>query len=144
MDLRHLITSDYQEAINLLPGVPSELRKALKTHQRVPIFVDNLFKQISRLPPHLKPTRLRIKQIVYDMTNVFVTNVKRQVDEKHLSDLAKAAEKKKAQDIKDLASTVDGNPQGDYQELSEERVIQLRERDGEDKTAGEETGSSET
>lgn len=142
MDLRHIIIQDYQEAIRLLPGIPQELRKSLKAHERVPTFVDNLVSQISRIPPRLKPTRIKIKQIVYDMTNVFVMNVKRKVEERQLSDAARTAIQANAQKVKDLQATAEGNAQGEYEELSQKNVMtraepSLGDIHGEDKSATE-------
>ncbi len=136
MDLRHIIINDYQEAISLLPGIPTELRKGLRTHERVPKFIDNLVREISTLPPQLKPDRLKIKRIVYDITNMFVVNARRHVEEQQMSELAKLAEKKKAQDAQDLAATAEGKPQGEYEELAQENVIS-----GEDKDASLKIGT---
>ncbi len=140
MDLKHLITSDYQEAVSLLPGIPGELRKALKSHQRVPVFIDNLVKEVSTLPKHLRPDRLKLKRIVYDLTNVFVMNVKRQAEERHMSELAKQAVKNEADKALDLQHAAQGNFQGHYGELTEGLDKKAGANNGEDKTASPNPG----
>jgi hypothetical protein len=145
VDLRHLITCDYQEAVSLLPGVPTELRKALKTHQRVPVFIDNLTKQIAALPKHLRPDRLKLKRVVYDMTNLFVMNVKRQAEERHMSDLAKKVALDAAQRAADLAEASKGNFQGHYGELSEGLDTEAGVKNGsEDKLASPAESTGQT
>lgn len=121
-----MIRQDYQEAVRLLPGIPEELRASLKTNERVPIFLDNLTNEISKLPAHIRPQRLKIKQIVYEITNTFVLNVKRAADEKHLSDIAKNAKIAENQARLDLEATASGHSQGEYEDLG----IQAVDRNG--------------
>jgi hypothetical protein len=117
MDIAHLVKTDYQEAVRMLPSVDAELKRSLKSHERVPKFLENLSREISRLPNHLRPDRARIKKIVYDMTELFVHNVKRQADEMAMSDARKQAEIAAAQAKKDLDMTANGTPVGDYAEV---------------------------
>lgn len=135
MDLKTIVRQDYQEAVRLLPGIPDELRKGLKTNERVPLFIDNLTKEIASLPAHIRPQRLKIKQIVYDLTNTFILNVKRQADEKHLSDIAKTAILEKEQARLDLEATVAGKSQGEWEEMG----IQAVDRNGGTNDSGPET-----
>jgi hypothetical protein len=109
MDILHLVKADYQEAIRLLPSVDDELRRSLKSHARVPKFMEKLAGDISKLPNHLRPDRARIKKIVYDTTEMFVHNLKRQADEMAMSDAKKAAliaeanrEKTLKEELKDI------------------------------------------
>lgn len=112
------IEDDYREAVQLLPEIPEELRKALKTHERVPKFFEGLQKEFATIEQRkIKMTREDVKKVVYDLTMVFVACLKRRVDEQSMSDLGRLISKNKAQKIKDLDETADGKPSGEYIEL---------------------------
>lgn len=117
MDLRKMIELDYQEAVTLLPDIPSELRRALKANERVPLFFRNLEQQL-KICQGL--TRENIKSLVYEMTKFFAHNLRRMADEMHMSDIVKSAEKAKASVLQDLDSTADGKPQGEFTDLVKE------------------------
>jgi hypothetical protein len=86
MDVRKLCIADYQEYIKLA-DLPTELKRALKTEERVPVFIDNLARQIHQLPVHV--SRTRIKECVYDMTKIFISCVQKRAEFRTMSDLEK-------------------------------------------------------
>lgn len=93
MTVREMVLSDYRERVSLNPNIPGELRSALKTHERVPVFVDNLCKEIAkfdRLPKKIKIDRMKLKKLVYDMTDMFCLAVKSEADNRYKSDIEKA------------------------------------------------------
>lgn len=93
-----LCRKTYQEYV-LTADIPNDLRNALKAHERVPVFIDNLAKEISYISngPALfklgnkRITRDEIISITRDFTKVFIQNVHRQAEEKMMSDAAKKA-----------------------------------------------------
>lgn len=102
--LRDQIISDYQERVALKGDIPSELKRALKTHERVPLFIDNLVAQINRFPKNrvrggkLVPYQLdrnKLKMLVYSMTDIFIQGVQNTAESRYRSDLAKEAAKNK-------------------------------------------------
>ena len=70
---------------------PNELIRSLKHHERVPVFVDNLSKQLQMIERRKKISldRIKVKDIVYDMTKNFLTLLNRRADEMAMSDLEK-------------------------------------------------------
>lgn len=89
MTLRELIRSAYQERV-ALSGIPEELKRSLKAHERIPKFFDNLERELAVLPAAYR-TNDRIREAVYSLTDVFTGNVKRMADERQMSDLARSA-----------------------------------------------------
>lgn len=77
--------------------MPDDLRASLKAHERVPLFIDNLAREILKVErsDHRfkgKPlTRDEIMGIVSDFTKTFIDSVKRQRDEAIMSEAAKKA-----------------------------------------------------
>lgn len=93
MDLLAIVRSDYQEAIALTEMDP-ELRRALKAHERVPRFIDNLAGQFFAAEKTIGAIdRETIKLAVYDLTKLFITAVEQQAKERRASDLDKLAAK---------------------------------------------------
>ena len=108
-----MVLADYAEFIRMDPSVPNELRDSLRVHERTPIFIERIvgqIKEIERLKPHIKLDRMKIKKLVYDMTQLYIALVKKQVDEMRMSDLAKEQYKKDVEGPKDLQKfDKDGN-----------------------------------
>lgn len=105
--LRNQIIADYQERVAFDMSIPSELKVSLKSHERVPMFVDNLVKQINLFPKNHKMDRVKLKQLVYAMTDVFVLAVKRTAEDRYRSDMDKMIEKAKSE--VDYGLDKDGN-----------------------------------
>lgn len=90
-DVRALCRADYQEYV-AMAQIPRELKDALKTHERVPVFVDNLareIKAIERVRVGKRLDRMTIKKMVYDLTEMYIGAVKRQADERMMSEVAR-------------------------------------------------------
>jgi hypothetical protein len=89
MTLRDQIISDYRERVALNPDIPSELRRSLNTHERVPVFVDNLLNEIRKFPKNIKLDRMKLKSLVYSMTDVFILAVKTVAENRYKTDIEK-------------------------------------------------------
>ncbi len=83
MDIKQVCRHAYQERIALRTDLPTEFVRSLKTNERVPQFIDNLAKQLYRLPKDIKLET--IKMAVYDMTDLFLNLQMRKVEEDHMS-----------------------------------------------------------
>lgn len=99
-EIRDLIRKAYRDYIETEYSVPTELRLSLRTHERVPVFVDNMARELSR--PGLNLKRETLIMCVRDMTRFFIENVKRAAEERTLSPLAKSLLKKRVDDMKDF------------------------------------------
>lgn len=82
-DLRKKIVTHYQERVKTAE-IPNELRRALKTEERIPLFVDNLTRELSKVR-NLREDQLR--DSVYSMTDVFIAAVKAKAEQRNLSEL---------------------------------------------------------
>lgn len=105
-ELKRLIRKDYQECVALME-MPADLRQALRAHERVPAFLDNLERELSAAKVGRMLSRVKIKETVYSLTEFFVNTVRRHGDEKIMSEVAKAAIKAKDQERKELEEAVD-------------------------------------
>jgi len=111
MSLRAKIVQDYQEYVNdPLNNIPTELRRALKSHERVPVFIDELNKQLMQVKLKSFDDRVKLKRVVHEFTAFFIQNLKRFVDEKHQSDLANLTFRK-------TEDRLDSQGNGAYEEL---------------------------
>jgi len=104
MDLRQLCVSTYQDFVKNEP-MPDDLRRALKTHERVPVFIDGLVKELSNVK-HSVPKQ-SIIDAVHSMSKVFLRCVEQKAKELYMSDIAKLTIKKKADDKLALDAAVD-------------------------------------
>lgn len=95
MDLMDICRQDYQDYVRQAP-IHSELKRALKTHERVPGFIDNLARELRKAKQELK--RETIRAAVWDLSAIFVQLVQRQAEEKLLSPLALSTMRKKTED----------------------------------------------
>jgi len=87
MSLRQTVIKHYQDAVKVAK-VPDELKRSLKTNERLPVFIDNLVVQIGMAPKNYKPEV--VQYVVHQMTGQFLTNVHRKAEEARMSDLAKS------------------------------------------------------
>lgn len=117
MDIKQMIRADYQERVALRQDIPSEFKKSLKTHERIPVFVDNLAKEIGKIPDarrkngqplRWKLDRRKLKDLVYSMTDLFISSALKHCEDRHKSDLQKALEKEQAEKFKGLNNEGDG------------------------------------
>lgn len=128
-----LVRTTYAEAVRLHPTASADLKQALKTNERVPLFIDNLAKQIGmiadkrasvgRNPPNLK----HIKEIVYDMVNVMIVSLEREAAERRESDASKMLRKIENDKIKEFENASNGVMTGDFADMGiqpiEDRTI---------------------
>ena len=104
--LKRLIIATYQESINALE-CDQGLKEALKSHERIPLFLLNLQKQFTAIPAHLA-TKENVIYTVKEMTRVFVANVEKKANEQMMSDAEKTRmirEDEKAKIIDHAADT---------------------------------------
>ena len=107
MDLKPLCIQTYQTTVASMQ-IPDELKRALKTHERMPRFLDNLVIE-------LKVSRTRgidvsdeeAKKIVDSMTRFFVQNVQRHADDRIMSEAAKGQIKREEQTKKEMRQLAD-------------------------------------
>lgn len=120
-----LVKKTYQEAI-ALKQIPSDLRIALKFHERMPLMFKNLALELDKLQTgrilkKKKPfTEKIIKDVIYDMVDIFISGVELEAKSRYESDLAKAAAAAEAQKAKDIDATASGTVSGEYQEIFKE------------------------
>lgn len=132
---RGLVSRAYQRAIESI-DMDSGLRRSLKSHERVPRFIDNLSDEFTKLAAHrLKvgkalPAERHLESLVKDFTEVFIKGIQNKAEQSYESDI-KAAMRKQAQDsMADLENTISGNASGDYADvLKEGGVTSLDSRD---------------
>lgn len=113
----------YKEACKLNLSINSDLKQALKTNERVPIFIDNMAKQFSLIQKmRLKKGKpllddFKLKKLVYDLTDVFLISIQKETEKRIESDVQKKLKEQKLQAQKDLEETVNGNISGDFKEF---------------------------
>ncbi len=86
MDLRTKIINEYQMTVLHAP-INSELKRALKYNERVPMFINKLQREISDAP--VKLTDDQIAYAVKSMTELFLKLIEKTADEKHISEIEK-------------------------------------------------------
>lgn len=119
MDLYECIKQDYQQAV-ALQCTDQDLKTALKYTDRVPSFLENLAKELSKTP---KPvSRETIKNVTYSLTNVFLACVQQRAKEMAQSDLERQAQlamQQKKQDHENLADKLAKGESIDVQEIQD-------------------------
>lgn len=102
-----MVRHDYKEYVSLHRNeYPSDLIDSLKTTERIPQLFDNLAREIkvTEKNSRIKLDRMKIKSIVYSMTEMFLTLLKRKADEMQMSESEKTRlinDDKKARSISD-------------------------------------------
>jgi len=94
-DLGRMINADYREYIQLT-NMNSDLKESLLRNDRVPGFVNNLVRELKKCKSLKRET---IKLAVYDLTQVFITQVERHATERIMS-IAEGAKLQKEIDDK--------------------------------------------
>jgi hypothetical protein len=134
MYYREKVRAAYKECVSLNPRVDAEMRQALNANERTPAFIDNIAIELEKVAAlRLKKGKENIsdkliKDIVYDMTEVFIAGLKQQATINYESDLQRVLREQAAQKQKELEQTAEGNISGDYEEfgiihMTEERSI---------------------
>lgn len=114
-DIRSFCRRVYAETVAKCEN--TELRRALKTHERVPGFIDNLARDLGRLPFDVKPVTLEMA--VRDMTNLFIRCVETNAKERVMSDLDKMLIKQREADAEEFRKEA-----AELEAASEEYVAQ--------------------
>lgn len=120
-----LVKKTYVEAI-ALKQIPDDLRTALRSHERMPLMFVNLAKELEKAQNTLlrkgkkKADDKTIKTIIYDMIDIFIAGIEEEARKRYQSDLDKHAEEAKAQAVKDIKDTADGNVSGDFKDIFKE------------------------
>lgn len=86
--MKKFIYDSYCEAV-ALSTAPDELKRALKTHERTPTFLANIEREFGKMNRKLL-TPITMKNVVYDLTNLYIRNVMRMANEKAMSLVEKA------------------------------------------------------
>ncbi len=86
MDAREFCRKTYRDYIQRAP-IPTELKRSLRTHERVPAFIDNLAKELLKVNSKVK--RENLVTAVESMTGLFINAVHRQAEEKAMSPIKK-------------------------------------------------------
>ncbi len=131
-----LVRKTYQEAIALNRNINSDLRTALKSHERMPLLFQNLALELEKVqalqvskgkPPVSEKT---MKSLIYDMTDMFISGVEAEAKSRYETDAQKAMKAIAAQKVKDITETAAGNVSGDFEDIFKEGgVIATDERD---------------
>lgn len=132
MYYQKLIESTYFEAISLNQKIPMDLKIALKNHNRMPMFLKNLSDQITKaqdlsMSKNKKIPDIKIKEIVYSFTDMFVEMVQKEAAHRHQSDIQKKFLETEAQKKQDLENTASGIISGEYVDLFLEGGIQTNQ-----------------
>lgn len=130
-----LVEDSYKEAIALMPDIPLDLRTALKSHNKIPLFLHNLAKQLDQTQAtrinksKAKLADQQIKEIVYDYAKIFIQGVVAEANARQQSDVQKHLLAAQEQAKKDLDLTASGKVSGEYEDIFKEGgVIQTDER----------------
>lgn len=119
----NFVRTTYAEAVRLHPTASSDLKRALKYNERVPSFIDNLAREFDKIAG--KRIRLRqkmpdtkhLKEIVYDMVNVFIGTIEIETKKRYETDLEKAATKAKAAEAEALEKASEGVMTNEFEEM---------------------------
>ncbi len=95
MDVKHLCVQYFKEYLEQVE-TDRELVRALKSHERVPVFIDNLARSLYHLP--VRVSKQTIKTCVFDLTRIFTNCLKIKAKEMYMSDLEKSLIKKKEEE----------------------------------------------
>jgi hypothetical protein len=120
MILKELVRADYKEFIETDLSVPSDLRTALKSNERVPLFIDRVSEEIRKAESVLlrrgkKMDRVKIKLLVHEMTKIFIHLVKTRANENYMSEASKQVLKTKLEGD-ELIQKLDEHGNADFSE----------------------------
>lgn len=110
MTPREIIISEYQTTV-ALANINSELKRALKTYERIPLFLDNLCKQLAG-PKH-NFNEFQIRQATHSMTLLFIQMVEKKAKERLMSDVEKQRIKTEAYQKQKLEEKIEKYAKGD-------------------------------
>lgn len=120
----HQTRKIFYKAVKENIDCPSDLRSALlKKHPNVENYLILLTKEITKVQEHGIKKRGRpyaqkyIEDVVKDMTNIFIKRLKFEAQKMYESDIVRLERERKIQEQKDMDATVDGKPQGIFEEM---------------------------
>lgn len=87
MSLRQVIEETYRQTVEQA-DVPTDLKHALKTNERVPLFLRNLERELATVPAKFQ-TREQAVFSTRELTLFFLKNVQQRANEMMLSDAEK-------------------------------------------------------
>ena len=122
--LRDIIIRHYREAV-ALSTVPDELKRSLKTNERIPSFIDNLHRELAAVP---NLSAESIQTTVYDLTMLTLDMIEKQARENYLTEAAKSAmrDAERKQTLKDtLADRINAAPDDAPAEITEDELGEL-------------------
>ena len=128
-----LIKKTYQEAIALNQRIPLDLKVALKSHEKIPLFFKSIAAELEkaqddRLKKNQKPFSEKVvKDFIIDVTEIFIAGIKAEADARAQSEIERLAAKAEADKKADLESTVAGKAKGDYAEVLKEGGVIMPE-----------------
>ena len=103
-ELRDLCVQYYRETV-ARAEIPNELKRALKSHERVPRFIDNLVRELKGVSFPLSPQT--IKMTVRDLTHMFIAAVKVTSEQRLMSDMEKLVLKKRDDEKREFEAAAD-------------------------------------
>jgi hypothetical protein len=128
-----LVKKTYHEAVMLNQKIPSDLKTALKSHEKIPLFFKSISQELEkaqneRLAKNQKPFHEKtIKDFIYDVTEIFIVGIKAEADARAQSEIERLASKAEADRKKDLEATISGKAQGDYADVLKEGGVIMPE-----------------
>lgn len=94
----------YQEFVRTYP-CSDEFKKFLKTHERVPTFIDNLTREFHSV--HKRVKRESIEKAIHDMTRLFIRGALKLAEERSMSEIRKGMLKLEEARKKDMVKLVE-------------------------------------
>ena len=85
--LTKLIRETYKVSVRRA-NIPQELKEALRTNERVPLFLRNIQNEVKRLPNKYQ-TADTVTNLVKELTSLFLNGIVKKVNEQMLSDAEK-------------------------------------------------------
>lgn len=117
-DVRALCRRIYRETIEKQEN--TELKRALRTHERVPAFIDNLAREVSRLKFSVK--KESIEAMVRDMTAWFIKCVDLQAVARVESKMAQIMREKRAQEAEEFRKEAEAlEAQGEHRVTQDQK-----------------------
>ena len=116
LNLKTLIQTEYRLAV-AQAAVPEELKRSLKTNERVPSFIANLEAEFKKLPPQILSNQRKLQDTVRSLTNLFLHLVEKKATQNIQSDLETARIKAEQQYLKEIDETSEGRPTGEFIEI---------------------------
>ncbi len=110
-EIRTICRRTYQKTIADDITIPSELRRALRTHERVPRFIDNLAQELSRVP---KITKEEIEVAARDMTGFFLVSFVVSAEQRVLSPIEKHRRQRIIDGRKEFRESVEKMERGEF------------------------------